>query len=120
MAVRSVHVCVGRAVREYSLPELCDGGCEVGDVGCQPKGLVLADRVLHTELCVPGLLAFCPGELRLKAMKQVVETPGQDHNVVDVQERYDDNRGVANTWGETEDGVPHQRYINRAFQFLLL
>ena len=84
----SVCVCVcisvWHAVSEYSLPELSDRGGKVGNVGCQPKGLVLADCVLYTEFCVPGLLAFCPGELRLKALKQVVQSPGQDHNVVDI------------------------------------
>lgn len=69
----------------YSLPELSDGGGKVGNIGSQPEGLVLANRVLHTVLCVPGLFAFCPGKLRLKALKQVVESPGQDHDVVDVQ-----------------------------------
>lgn len=80
----SVCVSVRHAASEYSLPELSDRGGKVGNVGCQPKGLVLADCVLYTEFCVPGLLAFCPGELRLKALKQVVEPPGQDHNVVDI------------------------------------
>lgn len=79
-----MRVLIKHAVSEYSLPELSDRGGEVGNIGCQPKGLVLADRVLHTVLCVPGLLALCPGELRLKALEQVVEAPGQDHDVVDV------------------------------------
>lgn len=76
-------MCVGVCVC-HSLPELGDGGGKVGSIGCQPKGLVLAHCVLYTVLCVPRLLAFCPGELGLKALKQVVESPGQDHNVVDV------------------------------------
>ena len=83
-----VHVkcmSVRHAVSEYSLPEFSDRGGKVGNVGCQPEGFVLADCVLHTVLCVPGLLAFCPGELWLKALEQVVEAPGQDHDVVDVK-----------------------------------
>lgn len=80
-----VCVLVRHAVKEYSLPELSYGGGKVRNVGCQPEGLVLADCVLYTVFCVPGLVAFGPRELRLKALKQVVESPGQDHDVVDVQ-----------------------------------
>lgn len=76
---------IRHADSDYLLPELSDRGGEVGNVGCQPQGLVLADCVLYTEFCVPRLFAFCPRELRLKALKQVVESPGQDHDVVDVQ-----------------------------------
>ena len=84
------YVCVSYcryspAVGEYSLPEFSNGGGEVGDIGSQPECLVLADCVLHTVYCVPRLIAFGPGEVRLKALKQVVESPGQDHDVVDVQ-----------------------------------
>lgn len=78
-----------------SLPEFSDRGGEIGDVGRQPQGLVLADGVLHAAVSVPGLFALGPGKFRLKALEQVVESPGQDHNVVDVQERHDDERGVA-------------------------
>lgn len=95
-----VRASARHVVSGYSLPELSDGGGKVGNVGCQPQGLVLADCVLYTVFCVPGLLAFGPGELRLKALKQVVESPGQDHDVVDVQQRYDHDRGIANTWRE--------------------
>lgn len=80
------HECVSlkHAVQDHSLPKFGDRGGKVGHIGCQPKGLILADCVLHTVFCVPGLLAFCPGELWLKALKQVIEPPGEDHNVVDV------------------------------------
>ncbi|KAF3856809.1 hypothetical protein F7725_017532 [Dissostichus mawsoni] len=55
--------------------KLGDGGGEVrevGDVGTQQKGFVLA----------------------------IVETPGQDDDVVDIQQRHDHNGGVTNTWRE--------------------
>lgn len=84
--------------RDNSLPELSDRGGKVGEVGRQPQCLVLADRVLYAALRVPGLLAFGPGKLRLKALEQVVESPGQDHDVVDVQKRHDHERGIADTW----------------------
>ena len=54
---------------EYSLPELSDGGGEVGDVGSKHQGLVLAECVLHTPGCVPWLIAFGPWQLRLKALE---------------------------------------------------
>lgn len=86
-----MYVSIRCPVCKYSLPELSDRRGKVGNIGRQPKCLVLADCVLHTVFCVPGLFAFCPGELRLKALKQVVESPGQDHNVVNVQQRYNHN-----------------------------
>ncbi len=51
-----------------SLPELGDGGGEVGGVGSQPKGFVLAVGVLDAAIGVPGLIAFGPGKLRLKTL----------------------------------------------------
>lgn len=87
--------CACAFAKNNSLPELGDGGGEVGGVGGQPQGLVFADGVLHAVFCVPGLLALGPGELRLETLQQVVETPGQDHDVVDVQERHDDEGRVS-------------------------
>lgn len=52
-----------------SLPELGDGGGEVGGVGSQPKGFVLAVGVLDAAIGVPGLFALGPGQLRLKTLK---------------------------------------------------
>jgi len=89
-------VCV---VGGHSLPELGDGGGVVGHVGREPEGLVPPDRVLYAELGVPGLVAFGPGELWLEALYQVVERPGQDHDVVHVQQGHDHHGGVADTWG---------------------
>lgn len=93
-----IHLCDSACVCDNSLPELSDRGGKVGDVGCQPHCLVLADRVLYAAVRVPGLLAFGPGKLRLKALEQVVQSPGQDHDVVDVQKRHDHERGIADTW----------------------
>lgn len=83
--------------KNNSLPEFRDGGGEVGAVDCQPQGLVFADSVLHAVHRVPGLLALGPGELRLKALQQVVQSPGQDHDVVDVQEGHNDEGRVSDT-----------------------
>lgn len=81
----------------HSLPELDDRGGEVSGVGRSHQCLVLAQDVLHAVLSVPRLVALGPGQLRLEALEQVVEAPGQDHNVVDVEQGYNDNGGVANT-----------------------
>lgn len=43
------------------LPELSDGGGEVGGVGSHPEGFVLAVGVLDAVLSVPGLIALGPG-----------------------------------------------------------
>lgn len=50
------------------LPELCDGGGEVGGVGSHPEGFVLAVGVLNAMISVPGLIALGPGQLRLKTL----------------------------------------------------
>lgn len=56
-----------------SLPELGDGGGEVGGVSSQPKGFVLAVGVFNAAFSVPGLFALGPGQLRLKTL----QTPKQ-------------------------------------------
>lgn len=99
-----------RVAKNYSLPELCDGGGEVGGVGHQPQALVLADGVLHTVFRVPGLLALGPGELRLETLQQVVESPGQDHDVVDVQERHDDEGRISDSC--QAEGAKGKRFNN--------
>lgn len=108
---------------DNSLPELSDRGGKVGDVGCQPHCLVLADRVLYAALRVPGLLAFGPGKLRLKALEQVVESPGQDHDVVDVQKRHDHERGIADTWrgdrNKEDITISTRNQLTTAFLLLL-
>lgn len=81
----------------YSLPELSDWRSEVGSVHSPPEGLVLAECILDTVLCVPRVIAAGPRELRLKALEQVVQTPGQDHDVVDVQQGNDHNGSIADT-----------------------
>lgn len=50
------------------LPELGDGGGEVGGVGSHPEGFVLAVGVLNAMISVPGLIALGPGQLRLKTL----------------------------------------------------
>lgn len=55
-----------------SLPELGDRGGEVGEVGgvgSQPEGFVLAVGVLDAAVGVPGLIALGPRQLRLKTLE---------------------------------------------------
>lgn len=82
------------------LPELGDGRGEVSSICSRPECLILAEGILHAVLRVPFVVAACPGELWLKALEQVVQAPGQDHNVVDVQQRNDHNGCVADTCAE--------------------
>lgn len=51
------------------LPKLCDGGGKVGGVGGNPDGFVLAVGVLNALICIPGLIAFGPGQLWLETLK---------------------------------------------------
>lgn len=46
---------------------------------------------------VPGVVAVRPGQLRLTAVEQVEERPGQDDNVVDAAVQDDQLAGVAQT-----------------------
>lgn len=84
------------------LPELGDGGGEVGGVGSHPEGFVLAVGVLNAMISVPGLIALGPGQLRLKTLEQVVEAPGQDDNVVDIQQGHNHNGSITNA---SKDGT---------------
>lgn len=85
------------ASNKYLLPELSDGGSEVSGVCSRPECLVLAEGILHTIFCVPFVVAACPGKLWLKALEQVVQAPGQNHNVVDVQQGNDHYGCIADT-----------------------
>lgn len=81
----------------HSLPELSHGRGEVGDVGREPEGFVLADGVLHAVGGVPAVVTACPRQLSLQTLQQVIQTPSQDHDVVDVQQGHDHNGCVANS-----------------------
>lgn len=81
------------------LPELGDRGGEVAGVESDPQALVLAHRVLHAVGRVPGVVAVRPGQLRLEGLEQVVCGPGQDDDVVYIQEGHDHDGGVADACG---------------------
>lgn len=89
---------------QYLLPELSDRRSEVSGICSPPECLVLAEGILHAIFCVPFVVAACPGELWLKALEQVVQAPGQNHNVVDVQQRNNHDGRIADTC--TMKGMP--------------
>lgn len=97
---------------KYLLPELSDRRGEVSGICSCPECLVLAEGVLHAVVRVPFVVAACPGEFWLKALEQVVQAPGQDHNVVDVQERNNHNGCVADTWTQRSAKIENQRPHN--------
>lgn len=97
---------------KYLLPELSDGRGEVSGICSCPECLVLAEGVLHAVVRVPFVVAACPGEFWLKALEQVVQAPGQDHNVVDVQERNDHDGCVADTCTQRSAKIENQRPHN--------
>lgn len=75
----SVQVCV---VLCNLLPELGDGGGEVGGVGSHPEGFVLAVGVLNAMISVPGLIALGPGQLRLKTLGYKKKNMINDDNCI--------------------------------------
>lgn len=83
------------SVRPALLPELGDRGGEVAGVEAVPQALVLAQSVLQALGRVPAVVAVRPGQLRLEGLEQVVCGPGQDDNVVYIQEGHDHDGGIA-------------------------
>lgn len=83
------------SARPALLPELGDGGGEVGGAEGDPQALVPAQGVFQALGRVPAVVAVCPGELRLEGLEQVVRGPGQDDDVVYVQEGHNHNGGIA-------------------------
>ena len=83
------------SARPALLPELDDRGGEVGGAVGDPEALVLPQGVLQAVGCVPAVVAFGPGELRLEGLEQIVHGPGEDDDVVYVQEGHNHDGGIA-------------------------
>lgn len=81
------------------LPELGDRGGKVVGAEGDPHALVLAHGVLHALRCVPAVVAVRPGQLRLEGLEQVVCGPGQDDDVVYIQEGHDHDGGIPDACG---------------------
>lgn len=85
-----------------SLPELDDGGpavsklvtCEVGQAGI---GTVFMAKDLHTVRSVPGVATRSPWQSGSKGLDQVIEAPGQHHDVVSVAVEDNHHGGIAQT-----------------------
>lgn len=82
------------------LPELDDRRGEVGGLKGDPETLIPTQGVLHALWCVPAVVAVGPGKLLLEGLEQVVCGPGQDNNVVHIQQGHDDDGCVANACGQ--------------------
>lgn len=48
--------------------------------------------------CIPLMVAGSPGKVDREAAKEVEEGPGQNNDVVDVEEDDDHLRGIADAW----------------------
>lgn len=83
-----------------SLPELDHRGPAVGklvtgEVGQAGVGTVFMVEDLHTVESVPGMAARGPGQRGGEGLHQVVEAPGQHHDVVGVAVEDDHHGGIA-------------------------
>lgn len=88
--------------RGYLLPKLCDRRGEVSGIQRYPKRFVLPESVFHAGRRVPLLVAVCPWQHALERLEQVVESPGQDHDVVHVQKGHNHYGSITNSWKEGE------------------
>lgn len=70
-----------------------------------PEALVLAHDVLQALGRVPAVVAVRPGQVPLEGVEQVVGGPGQDDDVVHVQQRHDHDGGVADSCGPARSAV---------------
>lgn len=91
-----------------SLPELNDGGAGVGqlgtghvptdgDVGQAGILAVLMVEGLDAHGRVPDVVTAGPGQGGTERLDQIVEAPGQNHDVVGVTEEDDHHGGIAQT-----------------------
>lgn len=88
--------------RGYLLPKFCDRRGEVSGIQRYPKRFVLPESVFHAGWRVPLLVAVCPWQDTLERLEQVVESPGQDHDVVHIQKGHNHYGSITNSWQESE------------------
>lgn len=88
--------------RGYLLPKLCDGRGEVSGIQWYPQRFVLPESVFHAGRRVPLLVAVGPRQDALERLEQVVESPGQDDNVVHIQKGHNHYGSITNSWREGE------------------
>lgn len=94
-----------------SLPELDDWGPAVGklvtcEVGHGGIGTVFVAEDLHTIGSVPRVATRGPGQRGGEGLHQIIEAPGQHHDVIGVAVEDDHHGGVAQAWGAGESLYP--------------
>ena len=103
---------LGLALRCFdSLPELDDRGpavsklvtCEVGHGGI---GTVFVAEDLHAIGSVPRVATRGPGQRGGEGLHQIIEAPGQHHDVIGVAVEDDHHGGVAQAWGAGKSLCP--------------
>lgn len=75
-----------RELQDSPLPELDDRGG--GILGGHIHGII-GLLEFHTVFCIPLMAAASPGEVSGEAAEEVEEGPGQDNDVVDIEEADD-------------------------------
>ena len=57
---------------------------------------VASQDVLHAVMCIPRVVACRPGQIAGEGVRQVVERPGEDYDVVHAHEGHDYDRSISN------------------------
>lgn len=93
---------------KHSLPKFNDRRTALGELLARQvskwgvaDGSVLAvalTKDLDAVFCVPRVVAGGPGQRGVEGLYEVIETPGQDHDVVRVTEEHNHHGGVTKSW----------------------
>lgn len=60
-----------------------------------------------TPTCVPFMITAAPGKVNGERTEEIEQGPGQDNDVVEVQEHNDDLRGITNSCRKEAPSEPH-------------
>lgn len=104
----SLIVTFDHDIKQNSLPELNDGRPCVGQVSTRHVATdghvsqagvfaVLVVEGLDAAGRVPHVVTGGPGEGGVKGLNQVVEAPGQHHDVIGITKKHDDHGGITQT-----------------------
>ena len=74
--------------------------CGVAMRGVSKRAVGVAAVELDAALRVPGVVAGGPGQGGAEGLDEVVEAPGQHHDVVGVTKEHNHHRGIAQAWGD--------------------
>lgn len=120
------HINMGNTAwpsNQNSLPELDDGWSRVsqfgaghiaadGSVSEAAVSTVLVTKDLDAAGRVPFVITGGPGQDAVKGLDQVVEAPGQHHDVVGVAEKHDHHGGITQAWGRGGGAEHRVRSLN--------